>query len=327
MRLPYFAQSVTHRRRLATMSRALCLLSVTVSTAGEATCGMAFAFNQVDRDGGSAVAVWKATTTPSLFFADAMNVNTDGTRRSYSVEDFWGETRALNNLCNAMSDKCAGLDEPGLRARRILTQRAHGLGWPKDMLQQTKISSSIIPFIDGKPCPEVGGYLVSATALHKRGVQNPCDIGNYADALTIPAIVVPGRGGKGRPPTAFENSGVRVGDLVVAMSGDGEKIVYSVVGDTGPAKQIGEVSIALAGRLLGKAVEPASYREIRGKRPFSARQAWTVDRAFILIFPRTKSSTDPYMTKERIDRDAAAAFNRWGGAERLRACRSEYRQR
>ena len=87
-------------------------------------CEMKPAFQQADKNAvGKLTAVW-TDVAGNLMFIEKLNVNTDGTRRSYAVDDFWGQTRALNNLCNAMSDACAGLDEPGLRARRIATQEA-----------------------------------------------------------------------------------------------------------------------------------------------------------------------------------------------------------
>jgi hypothetical protein len=55
------------------------------------------------------------------------------------------------------------------------------------------------------------------------------------------------------------------------MSGNGAKVVFVVVGDTGPAEEIGEGSAALNGALLGRSGEPANYLEIRGKPPFEGR--------------------------------------------------------
>ena len=46
-------------------------------------------------------------------------------RRSYNVENFWSTEREPNNLCNAMSDLCADMDEPATRQHRELIQRAY----------------------------------------------------------------------------------------------------------------------------------------------------------------------------------------------------------
>lgn len=286
-------------------------------------CGMAEAFRQKDGNARNGVTpVWATPDNSALLFVEKLNVNTDGTRRSYAVDDFWGETRALNNLCNAMSDACAGLSKEGLRQRRLLTQQAQADGWPAAALKQTRIASSIIPFRDGKPCPRVDGFLVSATALRKPGASDPCDIGNYADALTTPALVIP-RNPSAQTLSGFAARHAKVGDLAVAMLPGSGNPVYAVVGDTGPAGELGEGSIALNGRLLGKTAPPANYREVRGLPPFAGK-AWTVARAAVLIFPATRDGGDPYLTPARIDPAAARLFADWGGVERLSACVDAY---
>ena len=100
-----------------------------VGGAGAVDCGMKPAFKQKDGNAKNGItAVWSDPQARALMFIDRLNVNTDGTRRSYSVSDFWGAQTALNNLCNAMSDACAGLDQEGLRQRRLLTQAAAAAG-------------------------------------------------------------------------------------------------------------------------------------------------------------------------------------------------------
>lgn len=289
-----------------------------------ADCGMKPSFKQADNKGSSSIAVWQDNARSALLFADRMNVNTDGTRRSYSVDDFWGTTKALNNLCNAMSDGCATLTtEPQLRARRELTQEAKAKGWPADLLAKTKISSSIIPFKNGKPCPEVNGYLVSATSLHKTGAFDSCEIDNYVDALATSAIVLP-KQGKNAPPTQFDVRGADVGDLVAVLSGNQQLVRFAVVGDKGPPNELGEISIALAGKLLGKQSPPTNYREIRGKPPY-AGMGWTVGKTYMLVFPKSRKSSDPYLAQDRIDADGAALLEAWGGVERLKACAAVYK--
>lgn len=303
----------------------LVLMALCVAPAMGQECGMSRAFLQPDDNApGRQTAVWSSQGNSSLLFIESLNVNTDGTRRSYSVEDFWGKDRAINNLCNAMSDKCAGLGQAGMRERRIITQRALAEGWPANLLRQTRISPNIIPFKGGKPCPLVNGFLVSATALHKLRIQDVCDITNYVDALTVPAIVLPGnpRGGQ----SGFEARGAKVGDLVVAMLPDGTTPVFGVVGDTGPPRELGEASVAMNGKLLGKTGEPQNYDEVRGRGPFAGR-GWGVRRAIVLIFPATRNAEDPYMTAPRIEEAARRLFERWGGVARLKACAAEYSRR
>ncbi len=296
---------------------ALVIMALAVAPALGQECQMTRAFMQPDSGGPKAV--WSGTAGGSaLFFIESLNVNTDGTRRSYSVEDFWGSATALNNLCNAMSDKCAGLDSDGLRNRRLMTQSAYANGWPADQLRQTKISPNIIPFKAGKPCPLVDGFLVSATALHKTNLTDVCDITGYVDALTVPALVLPG-GNSG-----FAARGADVGDLVVAMLPGSTEPVYAVVGDKGPATELGEGSVALNGKLLGKQSAPRNYNEVRGRRPYTG-PGWVVPRALVLVFPATKDRPNPYMTTPRIDEAARARFEAWGGVARLKACARGYR--
>jgi hypothetical protein len=291
---------------------------LTISSVQAAECKMNRAFMQPDGNAKHGqTAVWSDEQSSSLLFIESLNVNTDGTRRSYSVEDFWGEKSALNNLCNAMSDACAGLSKEALKTRRITTQKAHADGWPAAQLQQTKISPAIIPFKGGKPCPLVDDFLVSATALHKPHIADVCDISNYVDALTTPAMVIPKK-------SEFTKR-AKVGDLVVTMVPGANQPVYAVVGDTGPTRELGEGSIALNGKLLGKTSLPTNYLEVRGKGEFKGR-GWTVPQAIVLIFPGTRDVANPFMTPERIDEAAKKRFDEWGGVERLNTCAAQYQQ-
>jgi hypothetical protein len=301
---------------------AVFLLALLFAPALGQQCKMSSAFMQPDDNAPTKkTAVWSDAGNSALFFVESLNVNTDGTRRSYSVEDFWGKSTALNNLCNAMSDGCAGLNSEELRNRRLLTQKAFADGWPAEQLKKTKVSPNIIPFKNGKPCPLVNGYLVSATALHKRNIADVCDITNYVDALIVPALVLPGnpQGGK----SGFEIRGARVGDLVVAMLPGSTSPVYAVVGDTGPVRELGEASVALNGKLLGKVAPPQNYDEVRGRAPFTGR-GWVVPRALVLIFPATRDEHNPYLTTPRIEEAAKRRFEEWGGVARLTACATQY---
>jgi len=312
----------SRRMRLSNLLKragaAVAIASLSAPTIAAVRCDMQHGFDQPDQAGKRTLPVWKDGEGRALLFADAMNVNTDGTRRSYSVEDFWGEKRAINNLCNAMSDACRGLDGNGKKQRRILTQQASAAHWPPQLLAQTRISPSIIPMPGGRPCPEVDGYLVSATSLHRAHISDACDLSNYVDAEKVPAIVIP----KGK--NGFSSAKTAVGDLAVAMSADGKTLLYAVVGDTGPVNELGEISVALAGQLLGKTGPPANYNEIRGRPPYQGK-AWTVGRTFVLVFPNSGRPSDPYMDAAAVDAVAARLFSAWGGAERLKSCAAQYR--
>jgi hypothetical protein len=281
-------------------------------------------FQQPDTShAGNKAPVWtdSSSSVPSVLFRHALQVNTDGTQRSYSVDDFWGETKAINNLCNAMSDSCGGLSQDGLKNRRIITQDAKASGWPADKLKATRIDSGIIPFKNGKPCPEVGGFLVSATALHANPIEDVCDINQYLDAATVPALVLPQgikQASGHRAPTGFDLANAKLGDLIVAISPSSTAPVYGVVGDAGPATKLGEGSVALNGQLKNINVPPKNYKDVTTH--------WVVGDATVLIFPGTRDIKSPYLTADRINRDAAAKFAQWGGGDvdqamtRLKTC-------
>jgi len=95
------------------------------------------------------------------------------------------------------------------------------------------------------------------------------------------------------------------------------------VGDTGPAGSLGEGSVALNGKLLGKTDPPVSYQELLGRGQFKGK-AWVVPRALVLIFPGTRDTANPWMTPNRIDPAAKQRFDAWGGVQRAKACLAAY---
>jgi len=99
--------------------------------------------------------------------------------------------------------------------------------------------------------------------------------------------------------------------------------VYAVVGDTGPSGELGEGSVALNGKLLGKIATPVNYLELRGKGKFKG-QAWTVPPTLVLVFPGTRNDADPWMMPDRINAAARERFDAWGGVPRAEACAQAY---
>ncbi|HEV7700674.1 MAG TPA: hypothetical protein VGO43_10640 [Pyrinomonadaceae bacterium] len=283
-------------------------------------CRMAEAFRHPNLNLGpsSSTSVWTDDRKASFLFMVGLHVNTDGTRRSYKVSDFWGKDDALNTPCNAMKDSCAGLTSDQLKDRRLLTERALASNWRSDLLTATKISSDIIPFKAGKPCPLVDGFLVSATALLKPNGSDVCDLSTYLDALNVPAVVIP------KGANRFRQSGIAVGDLVVAIVPGATSPVFGVIGDTGPANKLGEASIAMNGQLLNKNNSPKNYDEIRGRPPFVGK-GWDVPKAVILIFSNSRDKVNPYMQLDRIEPSASKLFENWGGLKRLNECAGTYK--
>ncbi|WP_230167589.1 hypothetical protein [Roseomonas sp. CECT 9278] len=257
--------------------------------------------------------VWGQSQNPAagpLIFGARLNVNTDGTRRSYSVDDPGGRIFALNNVCNAMAGYCQGLSASALAERFRVLRQARDEGWPANLLAQSRLSASVIPRrSDGRVCPEIeqGGrrYLVSSTALADPRAGDTCSIDRYVDALAVPALVLQG-GSNG-----FTQRGVRVGDAVVAWRPGLTAPVFAVAGDTGPTDRLGEGSIALNGALLRRTGEPANYLQVRSE--------YVVPRAHVLVFPGTRDSARPRITRDRVEAAARDAFVSWGGGSEARA--------
>lgn len=122
----------------------------------------------------------------------------------------------------------------------------------------------------------------------------------------------------------FAKRNAKKGDLVVAMLPDGEKPVWGVVGDLGPPGQLGEASIAMNGKLLGKQAQPVNYLEVRGKPPFVGK-GWVAPATFMIVFAGSRDMESPYMTTDRIDPEASARFAAWGGLARAKSCIQAYR--
>ncbi len=253
----------------------------------------------------------------ALLFTAPLNVNTDGTSRSYSLDDPEGEAFALNRLCHAMEGACRGLDEPARAARYAKLREARERDWAESLVRDTSLSAAVIARApDGRICPEVPvigqAFLISAIALADPRIAGVCGLDSYADALAVPMLFL--QGGE----NGFRQRGVRVGDAVVAWRDGMERPVLGIIGDTAPANRIAEGSIALNGALLGRESEPANYRE--------TIRRYAVPRATVLIFPATRDAGRPRITAERVEDAARAALLAWdGGSEekataRLRAC-------
>jgi hypothetical protein len=226
----------------------------------QTVCDLQPAFSQINVNAKTQLTqVYQTPDGKALVFESGLHTNTDGAARSYKVSDFWGEKDALNNLCNAMSDACEGLTtEQQLRERRELTQAAEKAAWPADQLKATKISKAIIAFNKhGKPCTDADGFLVSATSLINQAIHDTCSHERYLDALNVSAIVLPKDPIDPAKPTkrmasGFSQFNAKPGDWVAVWKPGERHVQFAVVGDHGPANKLGEASIALNGRLLGK---------------------------------------------------------------------------
>lgn len=316
-----------HFRGLVSLLSAGLYMMAASSANAQSGCDLVPAFSQTNANvTAGKTQVRKTADGKALVFESGLHTNTDGAVRSYKVSDFWGEKDALNNLCNAMSDACEGLTtEPQLRKRREITQAAEKAGWPADQLKATRISPAIIAFnTDGKPCTDANGFLMSATSLKNNAITDICSHERYVDALAVSAIVLPKdpidpANPAKRIPSGFSKLNAKQGDLVAVWKPGQTTVHFAVVGDHGPANKLGEASIALNGRLLGKTNEPVNYRELRGKEPFAGK-GWGVNRAVTVVFASTRDGAQTFTSQDRIDAAAKPLFEAFGGLERLTGC-------
>ena len=247
----------------------------------------------------------------SILFVVGLHTNTDGARHSYSVKDPWGERDAFNNLCNAMHGQCKDLSSKQARlARMALVLSAAQAGWPSDQLAKTRLSENVIVMKNAKPCPLIDGeFLISATALHKPHMRDVCAIENYADSSVIPAIVIPGG------TSELTSRGVGVGDIVAVLRPGGSKPIFGVIADTGDQNKLGEGSMAMNQLLLNRH-PPKNYEEIK--------EGWDVPIAYVMVFPSSRNSADPYMDPRRISEIGAKLLGE--SSIDLERCGSAYAQ-
>jgi hypothetical protein len=102
----------------------------------------------------------------------------------------------------------------------------------------------------GKPKIFPGGIIVSKTAYHIRGEQDDTPE-RYVDSETVPYVVV--------PPVIIQKTQGVVRGCFARVTYKGES-VDCMVGDVGPRRKIGEISIAAA-RAVGMPASPRSGGE------------------------------------------------------------------
>ena len=189
--------------------------------------------------------------------------------------------------------------------------------WPERGLTAFFKDNIIPKDNDGYPCryqPADGarsGYFISSTTLEARTTPRPdgCAPNRYLDSEVVPFVVLP-KGGFGR---------VRIGDVAVVRHKD--RVVYAVVGDAGPATKLGEGSIALNARLLGKFGEPF----------LNMKATWTLDidsggAVSILVLGDTAGQLNGNYSPANIESVARRELARWAGPgdplARFEACRT-----
>jgi hypothetical protein len=146
------------------------------------------------------------------------------------------------------------------------------------------------PVIQGPDDP-FPGYYISCTALFDR-TKHHFDPARFVDSTRIPYIALPG--------DLAEQSGARLGDLLLVFSERTGKYSYAIFADIGV---LGEGSIALAENL-------GIWSD--------AREGGSRGGVSYLVFPG--SGDGQPKTVEEINERGSALLEAWGGAEKVRLC-------
>lgn len=306
-----------------TLTTAITVISFLTTTAIPAfaapiACDFAVAFNQKDENGTKDVKVFQAGKKaevggirPYAFIVPDVKVNTDGTRISYKVDDPRGQSGAINNIRNAYRNS----DRPVADFERVRDANWQPTEDTWKVLSRKIIEEDKRPGRKGLPCMDAAGYLVSMTAdtaivggFNKVG---DCDQSKWIDALTVPALVLPG----GSP---FQPNGAVTRSIVIAMTLDGpRRIAYGIVGDSGPRDEIGEASVEM-NRILNGLPDG----EIPKNRS-DAKSRFQAGKTVFLVLPGKNNLVARPITGASVQKAAKARFEEWGGQQRLELCLSE----
>jgi hypothetical protein len=279
-----------------------------------ADCAVEKAFTRPDEGGSRRVQVYAAPAEPGLggarplLFVSPLKVNTDGTRKSYNRHDPRAKTLAINDMRNAMR-----------RGRTIAEfQAIAAANWQPLATTWAVLSDKVIEknAQTGAPCEDAQGYLVSMTSdVAVAGGFNrvgDCRQDKWIDALAIPALVLPMPNGA---PTQFTTAGAVSRSPVVAMTLNAAgNVALGLVGDAGPADELGEASVAMNRQLNGLAAsdEPKHYQDAVAR--FQAPES------VVMVFPGSGNRVARPITAASTQAQVAARFQAWGGKARLAQC-------
>lgn len=304
---------------------------VTIACALQAVTGPALAACNMPRtathaDPDRTVIRASANGVPAIYYRANMDVNTDGSSRSYHPDDPRGSRLAFNNIGNAISRifDASGQDitcsprrgdcftrfiitfesarDSGYAPNRPRVETAGMIPWRTDTSTGRRVPCTIAEGL-------FKGYFVSQTSLSVDPSKDSCDQGRYLDSLAFNAVVLP-------RAVNWSSQGTRTddGDLVVVRDVGSGRIAFAINGDRGPAKGIGEGTIRLAAALKGAT--------IRGDEPYDVIKRLALRDVQYVTFPKNdiRREVGNTFTQGDIDKAGAELFERWGGKARLDAC-------
>jgi hypothetical protein len=311
--------------RVQTSLAVLVLSAAHMSAAGgakTALCGLDGSI--VHTDPKKTVIRVATSGTSSLFFKSDLDVNTDGSSRSYHPQDPRGKTVALNNVGNAIEQifDAAGNNinckpRKGACFERFINtfEAARDADWAPSGYPRIT-TDGMIPWKEqgGRPKPCLirsgpnTGFFVSQTSLIVDRSKPECDQNRYIDSLTFNAIVLPKY-----THWASQEKVLAEGDLVAVRNLGNGDIAFAVVGDRGNENSLGEGTVRLAAQLRRKT--------LAGNENYEQVKALKLSAVEVVGFPQTdlRDSLGKF-TQADIDSHGRRAFEAWGGVARLAAC-------
>jgi Fungal chitosanase of glycosyl hydrolase group 75 len=180
-------------------------------------------------------------------------------------------------------------------------------------------NSNIIPFKAAYPCQHedrTDQYFVAATTPHAAPAdpsRDACSVAAFLDATEVPFFVLPGG--------VFTH--LAVGDIAIALvkTGDTERTIFGVVGDTGPENQIGEASILFVRDLRNTATEPSNAADVNDL-DLKLEEHPEIKSLAVLVLGGSAKDVGFDFSRQHVEMVAKQALQKWetGRPQRLRTC-------
>lgn len=232
-----------------------------------------------------------------IFFRTRLQVNTDGTPKSYHPEDIGGNNIAINTIGNGVAIYKNGYVDIRKKKINLFIDGPANYKLGKEVFKQFQESNyekvtgyeilweNVLYPVDVngilKPCVlsegEYKGYYGSMTKL-KNGLKEhaeDCGCSNQINSLEVNGFVIP------LGKNALKKFGSEVGDLVLAYNPKNNKLVYAVIYDEGPQDKLGEGSVSLNMNLENKTKFPENSNQTNS---FA-----TKNKIYLIILPNSKN--------------------------------------